>query len=120
MSELGLTVAEITPQLRDRFAIAETTSGVAVLDVGEDVAKETLIEEGDVIVGDQRQKVSSARTERIRDTFDAADEGGADLQETGNLRAVQLLLGHGKMDSTVRYLGIELEDALAIAEGIEI
>ncbi len=41
-------------------------------------------------------------------------------KKTGNLRAVQLLLGHTKMDSTVRYLGIELEDALAIAEGIEI
>ncbi|WP_446719196.1 tyrosine-type recombinase/integrase [Halocynthiibacter sp. C4] len=33
-------------------------------------------------------------------------------RKTGNLRAVQLLLGHTKMDSTVRYLGVELEDAL--------
>lgn len=41
-------------------------------------------------------------------------------RKTGNLRAVQLLLGHTKMDSTVRYLGIELEDALEIAESIEI
>ena len=41
-------------------------------------------------------------------------------KKTGNLRAVQLLLGHTKMDSTVRYLGVELEDALAIAEVIEI
>lgn len=41
-------------------------------------------------------------------------------KKTGNLRAVQLLLGHTKMDSTVRYLGVELEDALAIAESIEI
>lgn len=41
-------------------------------------------------------------------------------RKTGNLRAVQLLLGHTKMDSTVRYLGIELEDALAIAEAVEI
>ncbi len=41
-------------------------------------------------------------------------------RKTGNLRAVQLLLGHTKMDSTVRYLGVELEDALAIAESIEI
>lgn len=37
-------------------------------------------------------------------------------RKTGNLRAVQLLLGHTKMDSTVRYLGVELEDALAISE----
>ena len=41
-------------------------------------------------------------------------------KKTGNLRAVQLLLGHTKMDSTVRYLGVELEDALSISETIEI
>jgi integrase len=41
-------------------------------------------------------------------------------RKTGNLRAVQLLLGHTKMDSTVRYLGVELQDALAIAEAVEI
>ena len=41
-------------------------------------------------------------------------------KKTGNLRAVQLLLGHTKMDSTVRYLGVELEDALEISEGVEI
>ena len=40
-------------------------------------------------------------------------------KKTGNLRAVQLLLGHTKMDSTVRYLGVELEDALAISEAVE-
>lgn len=41
-------------------------------------------------------------------------------RKTSNLRAVQLLLGHTKMDSTVRYLGVELEDALAIVEAVEI
>ncbi len=41
-------------------------------------------------------------------------------RKTGNLRAVQLLLGHAKVDSTVRYLGVELEDALSIAEQIDI
>ena len=40
--------------------------------------------------------------------------------KTGNLRAVQLLLGHTKMESTVRYLGVELEDALTLSEAIEI
>ena len=41
-------------------------------------------------------------------------------KKTGNLRAVQLLLGHTKMDSTVRYLGVELEDALGISEAVAI
>lgn len=39
--------------------------------------------------------------------------------KTGNLRAVQLLLGHTKLESTVRYLGIEVDDALALAEQVE-
>jgi integrase len=37
-----------------------------------------------------------------------------------NLRAVQLLLGHSKLESTVRYLGIEVDDALEIAEQTEV
>ena len=41
-------------------------------------------------------------------------------RKTGNLRAVQLLLGHTKTDSTVRYLGVEIEDALAMSEAVEI
>jgi hypothetical protein len=39
-------------------------------------------------------------------------------RRTGNLRAVQLLLGHTKIESTVRYLGIEVDDALSIAEQV--
>lgn len=41
-------------------------------------------------------------------------------RKTGNLRAVQLLLGHEKIDSTVKYLGVEVEDALALSESIEL
>jgi integrase len=41
-------------------------------------------------------------------------------RRTGNLRAVQLLLGHTKIESTVRYLGIEVDAALAIAEQVEV
>ena len=37
-----------------------------------------------------------------------------------NLRAVQLLLGHTKIESTVRYLGIEVDDALSIAEQVDL
>lgn len=41
-------------------------------------------------------------------------------KKTGNLRAVQLLLGHTKLESTVRYLGIEVDDALTISEQVEL
>jgi integrase len=41
-------------------------------------------------------------------------------RSTGNLRAVQLLLGHTKLESTVRYLGIEVDDALSISEQVEL
>lgn len=41
-------------------------------------------------------------------------------RRTKNLRAVQLLLGHTKLESTVRYLGIEMDDALIIAEQTEV
>jgi site-specific recombinase XerC len=41
-------------------------------------------------------------------------------RRTGSLRAVQLLLGHTKIESTVKYLSIEVDDAIEIAEKIDI
>src|SRR6202000_429462 len=41
-------------------------------------------------------------------------------KRTGNLRACQLLLGHRKIESTVRYLGIEVDDALAIVDQVDV
>jgi integrase len=41
-------------------------------------------------------------------------------KRTKNIRAIQLLLGHAKLESTVRYLGIEIDDALEIAEQTEV
>ena len=40
-------------------------------------------------------------------------------KKTKNLRVIQFLLGHKKLESTVRYLGIEVDDALEISESIE-
>ena len=61
--------------------------------------------------------------------LEAAEHGSHSLRrtkvsmlyrKTGNLRAWQLLLGHTKLESTVRYLGVELDDALALSEALEI
>ena len=41
-------------------------------------------------------------------------------RKTGNLRACQLLLGHTKLESTIRYLGVELDDALQLSEALEL
>jgi site-specific recombinase XerC len=41
-------------------------------------------------------------------------------KSTGNLRAIQLFLGHTKFENTVRYLGVDVEGALALAEGTEV
>jgi integrase len=41
-------------------------------------------------------------------------------RKTGNLRACQILLGHTKFESTARYLGIEVDDALALSEQVDI
>jgi integrase len=41
-------------------------------------------------------------------------------KKTGNLRARQLLLGHTKLESTVRYLGVEVDDALELSEALEL
>jgi len=39
---------------------------------------------------------------------------------TGSLRAVQILLGHAKIENTVRYLGVDIEDALELAQATEV
>ena len=52
--------------------------------------------------------------------FGAAYKAAQTYKKTGNLRAAQSLLGHTKLESTVRYLGIEADDAPSISEQIEL
>lgn len=66
--------------------------------------------------GSRRSDLIRRGTERIR--FGVPSQ--LIYRRTRNLRAVQLLLGHTKLESTVRYLGIEVDDALEIAEQTEV
>jgi site-specific recombinase XerC len=61
-----------------------------------------------------------AGPEAVRDAFTAPTKATLIYRRTGNLRAVQLLLGHTKIESTVGYLGIEVDDALEIAEQVDV
>ena len=74
-------------------------------------------------------RVSDLYAQRFNPVASAADYGTHTLhrtkasliyRRTKNLRAVQLLLGHTKLESTVRYLGIEVDDALEMAEQTEV
>jgi len=58
--------------------------------------------------------------ELLRHPLAAPNQTTLIYRRTGNLRAVRLLLGHKKIESTVRYLGIEVDDALAIAEQVDV
>jgi len=70
----------------------------------------------------QRRRIyySAAKRSEIWDRWQAGEPMSSIGRRTGNLRAVQLLLGHTKIESTVRYLGIEVDDALAIAEQVDV
>ena len=87
-----------------------------------------------IIVQHKTQRPFSSRSRQRPETpcrhgLDRADYGTHSMRRTKatliyrrtkNLRAVQLLLGHSKLESTVRYLGIEVDDALEISEQTEI
>ena len=71
-----------------------------------------LVEEWVVAVGLSRQDY---RTHSLRRT-----KAALVYKRTGNLRVVQMLLGHTKIGTTVRYLGVDIEDALALSEATEL
>ena len=65
---------------------------------------------GDIGLDDREFGTHSLRRTKVAQLY----------RKTGNLRAVQLLLGHAKIVTTVRYLGVEVDDALRLAEQIEL
>ena len=64
--------------------------------------------------------VGGPRSGRLRDALAASDKGDPDSKRTKNIRAIQILLGHTNLESAIRYLGIEVDDALEISKQTEI
>ena len=116
-----------------KFELTETTRQAV-----DDYMKASGKRPGDVLFAGRRGPISSLTTrQHARLLSDWVASVGLDpylfgthslrrtkatliYRRTGNLRAVQLLLGHTKIESTVRYLGIEVDDALAIAEQVDV
>jgi integrase len=71
-----------------------------------------LVEEWMVAVGLPRQDYGTHSLRRTK--------AALVYKRTGNLRAVQMLLGHTKIETTVRYLGVDIEDALALSEATDL
>ncbi|WGD54881.1 integrase [Bradyrhizobium sp. CB1650] len=115
-----------------KFELTEATRQAV-----DDYLKATRKRPGDYLVTDRRGPNSSLTTRQyarlhaqwicqrglgsssFRDPFVASNKGNPDLSAHGQL-AVQILLGHTKIESTVRYLGIAVDDALAIAEQVDV
>ena len=66
-------------------------------------------------VGSVGLNVSEYRTHSMRRT-----KASLIYKASGNLRAIQILLGHSNIENTVRYLGVDVDDAIALAERTEI
>jgi integrase len=71
-----------------------------------------LVEEWVVAVGLPRQDYGTHSLRRTK--------AALVYKRTGNLRAVQMLVGHTKIETTVRYLGVDIEDALALSEATDL
>jgi len=114
---------EISPNTRDALADWMTHSGLS----GSDYLFPSRVSGSPHITTRQYSRIVTEWVEAIG--LDKSAYGTHSLRRTKptliykrthNLRAVQLLLGHTKLESTVRYLGIEVDDALEIAEQTEI
>jgi len=114
---------EITKQTRDSLSELIKTQNLS----GADYLFESRFHKSDHITTRQYARILKTWLEDIG--LDPYDYGTHSIrrtkvsmiyQKTKNIRAIQLLLGHSNLESTVRYLGVELDDALDVAENIEI
>lgn len=114
---------EITPQTRDSITDWVKLAGLT----GNDYLFKSRFTGSDHISTRQYARIIKGWVSKIG--LDSAIYGTHTLRRTKatliyrrtkNLRAVQLLLGHSKLESTVRYLGIEVDDALDMAEQTEV
>jgi integrase len=98
--------------IRTKLQVEGRTRDLALFNV----AIDSKLRGCDVVAPQSRR----GRSERLCGRPRKRPEATLIYRRTGNLRAVQLLLGHTKIESTVRYLGIEVDDALAIAEQVDL
>ena len=114
---------EITEQTRDSIAAWVAKAGMA----GESYLFKSRIHNSPHISTKQYSRIVKSWVQQIG--LDPEDYGTHSLRRTKvsliyrrtkNIRAIQLLLGHTKLESTVRYLGIEVDDALEMAEQTEV
>ncbi len=122
-----IVLAEIDPDIlktgQDRLvAEGHDTTGL-VVDVTDAASVETLVDTVMARFGRVDILVNSAGIFRVTPAIDVTDEEWRAVMEVNSsavFRAVQILLGHTKIESTVRYLGVDVDDALTLSERTEI
>lgn len=145
---VALTVADVAPQgqTAERATVRQRKTGRPVTfeitdqtraDVDEYLGKRTSIRSSYLFPGRGKRDIPISTRQYARRVSTWISSIGLDplrygthslrrtkasliYRKTGNLRAVQLLLGHTKIECTVKYLGIEVDDAIEIAERVEI
>ena len=114
-ADAGLGKTALQFGLHARFGIGDTLIGLAELLTLQDADAGCITKRANEMLSLVGLDPAKFGTHSLRRT-----KAVLIYRRTGNLRAVQLLLGHSKIESTVRYLGIEVDDAIEIAGKIDI